>query len=114
MSVATPTVLPRPLLFPRLLPKPPNPQPAPLPPQGKTYGRLNASRNLQREMDDLSDEENELEDMVCASGWCPFHAYFALERRYTPSRVWHFDTHWTESHAAGGEERCASSRDVQV
>ncbi|KAJ7098372.1 hypothetical protein C8R44DRAFT_748214 [Mycena epipterygia] len=64
MSVATPTVLPRPLLFPRLLPKAPHPpQPVPLPQQGKTYGRLNASRNLQREMDDLSDEENELEEM---------------------------------------------------
>ncbi|KAF7348488.1 hypothetical protein MVEN_01366200 [Mycena venus] len=63
MSVATPTVLPRPLLFPRLLPKPPSTHPAPLPPQGKTYGRLNASRNLGREMDDLSDEENELEEM---------------------------------------------------
>ncbi|KAJ7669261.1 hypothetical protein DFH06DRAFT_1180427 [Mycena polygramma] len=63
MSLATPTVLPRPLLFPRLLPKIPNAQPAPLPPQGKTYGRLNAARNLHQEMDDLSDEENELEEM---------------------------------------------------
>jgi len=63
MSVASPTVLPRPLLFPRLLPKAPNSQVSPLPSQGKTYGRLNASRNLQREMDDLSDEENELEEM---------------------------------------------------
>jgi hypothetical protein len=66
MSVASPTVLPRPLLFPRLLPKAPNSQVSPLPSQGKTYGRLNASRNLQREMDDLSDEENELEEMVNA------------------------------------------------
>ncbi|KAJ7198617.1 hypothetical protein B0H12DRAFT_1165919 [Mycena haematopus] len=63
MSVASPTVLPRPLLFPRLLPRPPRTHPSPLPPQGKTYGRLNASRNLQREMDDLSDEESELEEM---------------------------------------------------
>ncbi|KAJ7643907.1 hypothetical protein FB45DRAFT_283491 [Roridomyces roridus] len=63
MSVVTPTILPRPPLFPRLLPKPPHPQPVPLPKQGKTYGRLNASRNLQREMDDLSDEENELDEL---------------------------------------------------
>ncbi|KAJ6454703.1 hypothetical protein C8R45DRAFT_1037756 [Mycena sanguinolenta] len=63
MSVASPTVLPRPLLFPRLLPKPPSTHPLPLPQQGKVYGRLNASRNLAREMDDLSDEENELEEM---------------------------------------------------
>ncbi|KAK7059622.1 hypothetical protein R3P38DRAFT_2836886 [Favolaschia claudopus] len=64
MSVATATILPRPLHFPRLLPRAPGIDPAPLPLQGKTYGRLNASRNLSREMDDLSDEENELEDMV--------------------------------------------------
>ncbi|KAJ7611015.1 hypothetical protein FB45DRAFT_329788 [Roridomyces roridus] len=55
MSVATPTILPRPALFPRLLPKPPHP-PVPLATQGKT-------RNLQREMDDLSDEENELDEL---------------------------------------------------
>ncbi|KAJ7145410.1 hypothetical protein C8R43DRAFT_1012703 [Mycena crocata] len=65
-AVASPTILPRPPLFPRLLPKPPHPDPVPLPSQGKTYGRLNASRNLQREMDDLSDEENELEEMNMA------------------------------------------------
>ncbi|KAJ7255223.1 hypothetical protein C8J57DRAFT_603739 [Mycena rebaudengoi] len=63
MSVAAPTVLPRPPLFPKLLPKPPQPHPVPLPPQTKVYGRLNASRNLQREMDDLSDEETELEEI---------------------------------------------------
>src|ERR1700761_168203 len=64
MSVASPTVLPRPPLFPRLLPKIQRPHPAPLPPQSRTYGHLKAARNLQREMDDLSDEENEIEEMV--------------------------------------------------
>ncbi|KAJ6596686.1 hypothetical protein B0H10DRAFT_2232344 [Mycena sp. CBHHK59/15] len=64
MSVASPTVLPRPPLFPKLLPKPPQPHPTPLPLQSKAYGRLNASRTLQREMDDLSDEETELEEIV--------------------------------------------------
>ncbi|KAJ7201666.1 hypothetical protein GGX14DRAFT_464609 [Mycena pura] len=63
MSVASPTVLPRPPLFPRLLPKIQHPHPAPLPPQSRTYGHLKAARNLQREMDDLSDEENEIEEM---------------------------------------------------
>jgi hypothetical protein len=64
MSVATPTVLPRPPIFPHLLPKPPQPHPVPLPKHGRVYGHLNATRDLQREMDDLSDEENELEDIV--------------------------------------------------
>lgn len=30
----------------------------------RVYGNLNAVRDLQREMEDLSDEENELEDIV--------------------------------------------------
>ena len=71
MSVATPTVLPRPEEFPNLLPKPPQPHPTPLPKSGRSTGRLNTRRDLQREMDDLSDEENELEDIV--SGHTVFH-----------------------------------------
>lgn len=67
MSVATPTVLPRPEEFPRLLPKPPQPHPMPLPKSHRSGGRLNLRRDLQREMDDLSDEENELEDIVSFS-----------------------------------------------
>ena len=63
MSVATPTLLPRPQVFPLLLPKPPQPHPTPLP-KRRVYGRLNARRDLQRELDDLSDEENEVEDIV--------------------------------------------------
>lgn len=63
MSVATPTLLQRPLKFPDLLPRPPQPHPLPLS-RRRVYGHLNAVRDLQREMDDLSDEENELEDIV--------------------------------------------------
>ena len=66
MSVATPTVLPRSPVFPTLLPKPPQPHPTPLPKAGTRYGRLNSRRDLIREMDDLSDEEDELEDLVCS------------------------------------------------
>ncbi|KDR73533.1 hypothetical protein GALMADRAFT_251255 [Galerina marginata CBS 339.88] len=62
MSGATPTLLPREPHFPRLLPKPPQPHPVPLPIK-RVYGHLNAYRDIQREMDDLSDEENELEDL---------------------------------------------------
>ena len=63
MSGATPTLLPRRHKFPLLLPKPPQPHPIPLP-KTRVYSHLNAFRDLQREMDDLSDEENELEDLA--------------------------------------------------
>ena len=63
MSGATPTLLPRRPNFPLLLPKAPQPHPIPLP-KTRVYSNLNAFRDLQREMDDLSDEENELEDLA--------------------------------------------------
>ncbi|KAJ3933487.1 MAG: hypothetical protein NXY57DRAFT_14588 [Lentinula lateritia] len=100
MSVSTPTLIPRPQLFPRLLPTPPHPpQTYPLPKshsfpansaslwtsEGQStsnagedstsnsgrslvgiHGHLNAKRNLQREMDDLSEEENELDELSLA------------------------------------------------
>jgi hypothetical protein len=64
MSGATPTLLPRRPIYPFLLPKPPQPHPTPLP-ERRVYSHLNAFRDLQREMDDLSDEENELEELAC-------------------------------------------------
>ena len=64
MSVATPTVLPRSPLFPSLLPRPPQPHPTPLPRHGRYDARMNARRDLVREMDDLSDEEAEVDDIV--------------------------------------------------
>ncbi|PCH37720.1 hypothetical protein WOLCODRAFT_160992 [Wolfiporia cocos MD-104 SS10] len=64
MSVATPTVLPRSPLFPHLLPQPPQPHPTPLGHNVQSTGRLNSRRDLQREMDDLSDEEDEWDDLI--------------------------------------------------
>ncbi|KAI0032201.1 hypothetical protein K488DRAFT_86069 [Vararia minispora EC-137] len=64
MSVATPTVLPRPPIFPTLLPRPPQPHPVPVPRDGRESGRLNLRRDWARDMDDLSDEEAELEDVT--------------------------------------------------
>ena len=64
MSVATPTVVPRTPLFPTLLPRPPHPHPLPLPRHGQRPARLNAIRDLNKEMDDLSDEDEQLEDLV--------------------------------------------------
>ncbi|KAJ3710697.1 hypothetical protein C8R42DRAFT_372918 [Lentinula raphanica] len=97
MSVTTPTLIPRPQVFPRLLPTLPHPpQTRPLPkhhsyPANRAslwtsggestsdikddsseseqkrlvgiYGHLNARRNMQRELDDLSEEEVELEEL---------------------------------------------------
>jgi len=62
MTVATPTVLPRPPLFPTLMPRPQQPYPTPLAIPGRRAGRLILRRDLVQEMDDLSDEEAELED----------------------------------------------------
>lgn len=64
MSTATPTVLPRSPLFPHLLPKPPQPHTTPLPRHDQRVGRFNSRRDLQREMDDLSDEEEEFDDIA--------------------------------------------------
>ena len=63
MSVAKPTLLPREPKFPHCLPRPPKPHPIPFS-HRRDYRHLNAFRDLQRELDDLSDEENELEDLV--------------------------------------------------
>jgi hypothetical protein len=64
MTVATPTVLPRPPLFPTLMPRPQQPYPTPLAIPGRRAGRLIQRRDLMQEMNDLSDEEAELEDSV--------------------------------------------------
>ncbi|KAF7779042.1 hypothetical protein Agabi119p4_3387 [Agaricus bisporus var. burnettii] len=65
MPVISATLLRQPLHFPRLLPKQIPPHPIPVP-RKRVYAHLNAVRDLQREMDDLSDEENELEDITAA------------------------------------------------
>ncbi|KAF5331111.1 hypothetical protein D9619_005951 [Psilocybe cf. subviscida] len=62
MAAATPTLIPRESVFPRLLPRPPQPHPVPLTDR-RVYTRVNVFRDLQREMDDLSDEENEINNV---------------------------------------------------
>ena len=65
MSTVTATLLNRAPAFPLLLPDVPKPYPTPLPPNaGQPLGRLNSRRNLRREMEDLSDEEDEIEETV--------------------------------------------------
>ncbi|GBE85627.1 hypothetical protein BKA93DRAFT_820692 [Sparassis latifolia] len=83
MSVATPTVLPRSLLFPNLLPQPPQPHPTPLPPYGHRTGRLNSRRDLQREMDELSEEEEELRTLTHAIKKRGFNFIVPIGRTHT-------------------------------
>lgn len=65
MSAATPTLIPRGGHFPALLPPVPS-RGEPKPPtfRGRSDGRINAVRDLAREMEDLSDEEVEVEGLV--------------------------------------------------
>lgn len=64
MSVASPTVLPRSPIFPRLLPLPPHPHPIPPAPSMQRRERFINYRDLLREMEELSDEENAVDDQV--------------------------------------------------
>lgn len=66
MSAATPTLIPRGGHFPALLPPVPS-RGEPKPPtfRGRSDGRINMVRDLAREMEDLSDEEAEVEGLVC-------------------------------------------------
>ena len=113
MSVATPTILQRPLKFPDLLPKPPQPHPLPLS-RRRVYGHLNAVRDLQREMDDLSDEENELEDIVrfrrrFRGAYMLISPSLVPEHAHPQQRIQFFDSDRARAHPARGEERCESA-----
>ena len=62
--VASPTVVPRSPNFPRLLPLPPHPHPIPPAPSYQRRERFSNYRDIWREMDELSEEENLIEDQV--------------------------------------------------
>lgn len=64
MATATPTIIPHDPPFPHLLPKPPQPYPTPLPKSGRFPGRMNSRRDLEKELADLSAEEEEIEKIV--------------------------------------------------
>src|SRR5258708_38153417 len=69
MSGATPTLIPRKPIFPLFLPEAPKPVPLSLP-RRRVYRNLNAYRDFLREMDDLSNEENELDDEASILSLC--------------------------------------------
>ncbi|KAI0782201.1 hypothetical protein C8Q75DRAFT_507557 [Abortiporus biennis] len=81
--VATPTILPRSPLFPTLLPKPPQPHPIPLPPAGHPLARMSDVRDLNKQMDDLSEEEDELEDLNSELKNRGFNFLIPIGRTYT-------------------------------
>ncbi len=108
MSVATPTLLPRPARFPHLLPPAPRVLPQPLK-RRTSYGHLNATRNLQKELDDLSEEEVDLEEQVLEfsldrSFPGSYHIFFSSpEHRYSQPRLFVSRTHRAQSDSEGGE-----------
>ncbi|KAL5489938.1 hypothetical protein ACEPAI_4770 [Sanghuangporus weigelae] len=61
MSTVTPTLIPRLPAIPLFLPKMPTPHPTPLPPRAPDGGGMHARRNLRVEMEELSEEEEEVE-----------------------------------------------------
>ena len=63
--VASPTVVPRSPVFPRLLPLPPHPHPIPPAPSFQRRERFINYRDIWREMEELSEEEDAVEDQVC-------------------------------------------------
>ena len=65
MSTVTPTLIPRQPGIPLLLPKMPTPHPMPLPPRQSDAGSVYARRDLRAEMEELSEEEEEVETQVC-------------------------------------------------
>ncbi|KAM5531747.1 hypothetical protein V8D89_014596 [Ganoderma adspersum] len=60
--VASPTVVPRSPVFPRLLPLPPHPHPIPPAPSFQRRERFINYRDIWREMEELSEEEDGVED----------------------------------------------------
>lgn len=65
MACASASLIAKPDLFPHLRPELPRPYPTPLPKRGgRLPTRIPLSRDIWREMDDLSEEENDLEDMT--------------------------------------------------
>lgn len=64
MPVTSPTLVPRPPIIPLVLPRAPHVNPTPLPKLDRYPGRMDLRRDLQREFEDLSEEEEELEESV--------------------------------------------------
>ena len=68
--VASPTLIPRSPVFPRLLPLPPRPHPIPPAPSFQRRERFINYRDIWREMEELSGEEDAVEDQVCTVSLC--------------------------------------------
>jgi hypothetical protein len=113
MTTATPTVLPRSKLFPNLLPRAPLAPgcPTPLPPSDHVPHRMNDRRDIWREMEQLSEEEAELEELACSH--LPFASIRVLitVNEIEPCRqepgVQLVCSARQEPYSSGGEERCS-------
>ena len=68
--VASPTLIHRSPVFPRLLPLPPRPHPIPPAPSFQRRERFINYRDIWREMEELSGEEDAVEDQVCTVYLC--------------------------------------------
>ena len=114
MSAVTPTLIPRGGHFPALLPPVPS-RGEPKPPtfRGRSDARINAVRDLAREMEDLSDEEAEVEGLVSGIRSDSFvqsretDPLFYPEQRDQETGIFLARPNRQVVHRSGGEKRCA-------
>lgn len=83
MSIASPTLIPSPQPFPLLLARPPRPHP--VPPSRTLKLRLAGRRDLNKELEQLSEEENEIDEQVAAAAWSLWRSLLTSSARLRPS-----------------------------
>lgn len=83
MSTSTPTLVPRRPIVPNLLPRVPQVFPCSTPHPSFAQSRLLSHRDILREMEDLSEEEAELDEIITEQSKRGFSWYVPIGRHFT-------------------------------